>query len=56
MAVPARVLRLQGEVAHVIDRLGNVADVATDFVPGARVGDILLVHLGVAIGKADETR
>lgn len=55
VAVPARVLRLQGEVAHVVDRIGNVADVATDFVSGVRVDDILLVHLGVAIGRVDET-
>lgn len=56
VAVPARVLRLDGELAHVIDRLGNVAEVATDFVPGVRTGNIVMVHLGVAIGMVDETR
>jgi len=55
-AVPARVLRLDGDTAQVIDRIGNIAAVATDFVPGVRTGDIVMVHLGVAIGMADETR
>lgn len=56
VAVPTRVLRLDGDIAHVIDRIGNVAEIATDFVPGVRPGDIVMVHLGVAIGRADETR
>ncbi len=54
VAVPARVLQLQGDVARVIDRVGNVAEIATDFVPEVRLGDIVMVHLGVAIGIAAE--
>ena len=54
IAVPAQVLRLDGSFAHVIDRIGNVADIAADFVPGVRQGDIVMVHLGVAIGIVAE--
>ena len=52
VAVPALVLQLQADGARVIDRIGNVAEIATDFVPGVRLGDIVMVHLGVAIGIA----
>ncbi|MDQ3242335.1 MAG: HypC/HybG/HupF family hydrogenase formation chaperone [Gemmatimonadota bacterium] len=49
-AVPVRVLHLENRMAEVADRLGNRANVATDFVPGVQEGDILMVHVGVAIG------
>jgi hydrogenase expression/formation protein HypC len=53
VAVPVRVLATEEGAAVVADRLGNRATVATDFVPGARPGDVLLVHAGVAIGRAE---
>jgi hydrogenase expression/formation protein HypC len=49
VAVPARVLAVDGAAAEVEDRVGNRASVAIDFVPEARPGDLLLVHGGVAI-------
>ena len=49
VAVPARVLAVDGAAAQVEDRVGNRASVAIDFVPQARPGDVLLVHAGVAI-------
>jgi hydrogenase expression/formation protein HypC len=55
IAVPVRVLRAAGTSAEVVDRLGRHAEVATDFVPNAGPGDILLVHLGVAIGRVEST-
>jgi len=55
VAVPVRVLRAEGTTAEVMDRLGRRAEVATDFVPDAGRGDILLVHLGVAIGRVEST-
>ena len=55
MAVPVRVLAIAGSTAKVEDRLGKRGEVATDFVPDARPGDILLVHMGVAIGRVEET-
>lgn len=50
-AVPVRVLELQGNNALVEDQLSQQAEVAIDFVPNVQAGDILLVHMGIAIGK-----
>jgi hydrogenase expression/formation protein HypC len=55
VAVPVRVLKVAADTATVTDRLGTRAEVAIDFVPGARPGDILLVHMGVAIGRVEDT-
>lgn len=52
-AVPVRVIRCAAGTATVEDRLGQQADIAIDFVPDARAGDILLVHGGVAIGRGE---
>ena len=50
VGVPVRVLRrLSRDVARCEDHLGQQADVAIDFTPEARPGDVLLVHLGVAL-------
>ncbi len=54
-AVPVRVLELHGDNATVEDRLGQRAEVAVDFLPNAGPGDILLVHMGVAIARAEST-
>ncbi|MEW5979382.1 MAG: HypC/HybG/HupF family hydrogenase formation chaperone [Acidobacteriota bacterium] len=54
-AVPVRVLEVNGSQAVVEDRFGRRSEVAVDFVPEARPGDVLLTHLGVAIGQARET-
>jgi hydrogenase expression/formation protein HypC len=51
--VPVRVLRVDGLAAEVVDRLGQRTQVAVDFVPGVRPGDVLLVHTGVAIGRVE---
>ena len=56
VAVPVKVIEVWGREAVVEDRLGKRAEVAVDFVPGVRPGEILLVHLGVAIGRALEVR
>lgn len=53
LAVPVRVLEVFGSTARVEDRRGNRGEVAVDFVPGVRPGDILLVHTGVAIGRIE---
>ncbi|MBA3892131.1 MAG: HypC/HybG/HupF family hydrogenase formation chaperone [Gemmatimonadales bacterium] len=52
VAVPARVIALDAPagIATVEDRTGARAGVALDFVPDARPGDVVLVHMGVAIG------
>ncbi|GIM47640.1 hypothetical protein DNHGIG_31890 [Collibacillus ludicampi] len=56
VAVPVKVIAVHGGEAVVEDRLGKRATVAIDFVPGIKVGDILLVHMGVALGRALEVR
>ncbi|MDX2005005.1 MAG: HypC/HybG/HupF family hydrogenase formation chaperone [Meiothermus sp.] len=54
VAVPVEVLEILGGDAVVEDRLGRQATVAIDFFPEARVGDALLVHMGVAISRLEE--
>ena len=54
VAVPVRVIAVSGREAVVEDRAGVWASVAIDFVPDAKAGEILLVHMGVAIGRALE--
>ena len=51
IAVPVRVVKVEGFEALVEDRLGHQATVAIDFVPDAQPGDLLLVHGGVALSK-----
>ena len=51
VAVPVRLLKLEGNSAVVEDRLGQRADVLVDFIKDAKHGDILLIHMGIAIGK-----
>jgi hydrogenase expression/formation protein HypC len=52
-AVPVRVLEVRGLEALCEDRLGQRALVATDFVAPVAPGDVLLVHLGVAIARVE---
>lgn len=51
VAVPVKVIVVRGNEAVVEDRLGVTSTVAIDFVPDARPGDIILVHMGVALAK-----
>jgi hydrogenase expression/formation protein HypC len=55
-AAPVRVLGRSGSNALVEDRLGQRAEVAVDFLPDAGPGDIVLVHMGVAIAKAETAK
>lgn len=58
LAVPGRVVRLSGE--NPISRVGHVdfggieKQVSLAFVPEAREGDFVLVHVGFAISRVDE--
>ncbi|MCX7783745.1 MAG: HypC/HybG/HupF family hydrogenase formation chaperone [Meiothermus sp.] len=56
VAVPVRVVQIEGCEALVEDRQGQQAWVATDFFPDLKPGDGLLVHLGVAIAKLPSPR
>uniref|UniRef100_A0A7C5RSR8 HypC/HybG/HupF family hydrogenase formation chaperone n=1 Tax=Thermomicrobium roseum TaxID=500 RepID=A0A7C5RSR8_THERO len=51
LAVPVIVLAIEGQEALCEDRCGQRARVALDFLEDVCVGDILLVHLGVALAR-----
>jgi hydrogenase expression/formation protein HypC len=54
VAVPVRVLAVAEHEAVCEDRLGQRATVAVDFIPGVAAGDVLLVHLRVAIARVGD--
>jgi hydrogenase expression/formation protein HypC len=53
LAVPARIVELNGDDA-VADAIGNHIQIKTTLVPGAKLGDIVLIHAGFAIAIIDE--
>ena len=56
IAVPVKVVSISGSSAICEDRMGALAEIATDLVEDVRTGDFLLAHAGVAIAKAESTR
>jgi hydrogenase expression/formation protein HypC len=53
LAVPARIIELQDDRA-VVDAMGNRWKAKTTLLPGAKLGDVVLVHAGFAIALVDE--
>jgi hydrogenase expression/formation protein HypC len=59
LAIPGRIVTVNG--AEGVDRAGRVEfggivkDVSLAFVPDAAVGDYVIVHVGFAIARVDET-
>ena len=49
--IPLRVVALEGDDALCEDAAGNRAQVAVELVAPVRVGEVLLTHGGVAIGR-----
>jgi hydrogenase expression/formation protein HypC len=49
--IPVRVVSVDGDDALCADRLGNQAQIAVELVAPVLVGEVLLTHGGVAIGK-----
>ena len=49
--IPARVVSVEGDDALCQDAAGNQARIAIELVAPVRVGEVLLTHGGVAIGK-----
>jgi hydrogenase expression/formation protein HypC len=49
--IPVRVVSIEGDDALCEDRAGNQAHIAVELVAPTRVGEVLLTHGGVAIGK-----
>ncbi len=54
--VPVRVVSIEGDDALCEDGVGNRSGIAVELVAPVAVGDILLTHGGVAIGKVEEVR
>ncbi|MBX6764592.1 MAG: HypC/HybG/HupF family hydrogenase formation chaperone [Rubrobacteraceae bacterium] len=52
--VPVRVVSVEGDDALCEDGAGNRAEIAVDLVAPVRVGEVLLAHGGVAIGRVEE--
>lgn len=53
--IPVRVIALEGDDACCEDAVGNRARIAVELVAPVQLGDVLLVHGGVAIGRGDAT-
>jgi hydrogenase expression/formation protein HypC len=49
--IPVRVVSVDGDDALCEDQEGNRAQIAVELVASVRVGEVLLTHGGVAIGK-----
>jgi hydrogenase maturation factor len=52
--IPVRVLSVEGDDALCEDGAGNQVQIAVELVIPVRIGEILLTHGGVAIGKVGE--
>lgn len=52
--IPLRVVSVEGDDALCEDGAGNRAGIAVELVGQVRVGEVLLTHGGVAIGKVEE--
>ncbi len=57
LAIPGQIQRIEeGELRNGrVSFGGMVKDVCLAFVPEAQVGDYVIVHVGFAISKVDET-
>ena len=49
--IPVQVVSMEGDDALCEDRAGNRAQIAVELVTPVQVGEVLLTHGGVAIGK-----
>jgi hydrogenase maturation factor len=49
--IPVRVVSIEGDDALCEDAAGNRAQIAVELVAPLQVGEVLLTHGGVAIGK-----
>jgi hydrogenase maturation factor len=52
--IPVRVVSVEGDDALCEDGAGNRAQIAVELVVPVRVGEVLLTHGGVAIGRVEE--
>jgi hydrogenase expression/formation protein HypC len=57
LAVPGRILRVEdrdGALMSMVDFGGIQKDVCLEYIPDARVGEYVMVHVGFAIQRLDE--
>ena len=60
LAVPGKIISINESQEHLLARSGRIdfggvfKEVSLAFVPEARVGDFVIVHVGVAISTLDE--
>lgn len=52
--IPVRVISVGGDDALCEDAIGKRAQIAVELVSPVRVGEVLLTHGGVAIGRVSE--
>ncbi len=52
--IPVRVVSVDGHDALCEDAVGNRAEIAVELVEPVGVGEVLLTHGGVAIGKIEK--
>ena len=59
LAVPGKILKMTGDDPLLrygkVDFGGMVKEISLAYVPEARVGDYVIVHVGFAISRIDET-
>ena len=58
LAIPGKILRAEEDNGLRVGRVqfgGIVRSVRLDFVPEAAIGDYVMVHVGFAISKVDES-
>jgi len=49
--IPVRIISIEGDDALCEDATGNRAKIAVELVAPAQIGEVLLTHGGVAIGR-----
>jgi hydrogenase expression/formation protein HypC len=54
LGIPVRVVAVHESGAICEDRTGRRTEIAVDFIPEVRPGDVLLVHMGAAIARVKE--
>jgi hydrogenase assembly chaperone HypC/HupF len=51
--IPVRILSIEGDDALCEDSAGNQTEIAIELVAPVQIGEVLLTHGGVAIGKVE---
>ena len=54
LAVPGKISAIDGKTGMIDYGGGLTRKAALDFLPGAKVGDYVLVHAGYAISRLDD--